>query len=87
MGSGVTFGGHIEVRGEVYLPRKAFERINAQREEAGEALFANPRNAAAGTLRNLDPALVARRGLSALFYQLVGGPKAISRRASRSAST
>jgi DNA ligase (NAD+) len=75
MGSGVIFGGHIEVRGEVFLPRKAFERINAQREDAGEALFANPRNAAAGTLRNLDPALVASRGLSALFYQLVGGPE------------
>ena len=73
-GSEVIFGGQIEIRGEVFLPRKAFERINAQREDAGEALFANPRNAAAGTLRNLDPALVASRGLSALFYQLVGTP-------------
>ena len=63
--------GRIEVRGEVYLPRRAFERINAEREHAGETLFANPRNAAAGTLRNLDPALVAKRGLSALTYQLV----------------
>jgi DNA ligase (NAD+) len=61
----------LEVRGEVFLPRRAFERINAQREDAGEALFANPRNAAAGTLRNLDPALVASRGLSAFFYQIV----------------
>ena len=51
--------GAIEVRGEVYLPRAAFERINREREEAGEPLFANPRNAAAGTMRNLDPALVA----------------------------
>ena len=65
--------GRIEVRGEVYLPRKAFERINREREEAGETLFANPRNAAAGTLRNLEPALVAKRGLSAFFYQLAGG--------------
>jgi len=72
MGSEVIFRGHIEVRGEVFLPRKAFERINAQREEAEEPPFANPRNAAAGTLRNLDPALVASRGLSAFFYQLVG---------------
>ena len=64
--------GRIEVRGEVFLPRKAFERINTEREDAGEPLFANPRNAAAGTLRNLDPALVAKRGLSAFFYQLVG---------------
>jgi DNA ligase (NAD+) len=73
MGSGVIYRGHIEVRGEVFLPRKAFERINTQREQDGEPLFANPRNAAAGTLRNLDPALVASRGLSAFFYQLVGG--------------
>ena len=64
--------GRLEIRGEVFFPRKAFERINTQREEAGETLFANPRNTAAGTLRNLDPALVASRGLSALFYQLVG---------------
>jgi DNA ligase (NAD+) len=63
--------GRIEVRGEVYLPRQAFERINKEREAAGEPLFANPRNAAAGTMRNLEPALVARRGLSAFFYQLV----------------
>ena len=67
--------GRIEVRGEVYLPRKVFERINRERAESEEPLFANPRNAAAGTLRNLDPALVASRGLSAFFYQLVGGPE------------
>jgi DNA ligase (NAD+) len=64
--------GRVEIRGEVYLPRKSFERINQEREEAGETLFANPRNAAAGTMRNLDPALVARRGLSAFFYQVIG---------------
>ncbi|MBA3231301.1 MAG: NAD-dependent DNA ligase LigA [Acidobacteria bacterium] len=63
--------GRVEVRGEVYLSRTAFARSNAEREEAGEPLFANPRNAAAGTMRNLDPALVARRGLSAFTYQLV----------------
>jgi DNA ligase (NAD+) len=62
----------IEIRGEVYLPRKVFERINKEKAEAGEPLFANPRNAAAGTMRNLDPALVAKRGLSAWTYQLVG---------------
>ena len=73
MGSGVIFRGQIEVRGEVFLPRKAFERVNTRREMDGEPVFANPRNAAAGTLRNLDPALVARRGLSAFFYQLVAG--------------
>ena len=64
--------GRIEVRGEVYLPKKNFERINKEQEEAGEPLYANPRNTAAGTMRNLDPALVARRGLSAWMYQLVG---------------
>ena len=68
--------GRLDIRGEVFLPRKAFDRINTQRAAAGEALFANPRNAAAGTLRNLDPALVATRGLSAFFYQLVGDPEA-----------
>jgi len=65
--------GRVEVRGEVYLPHRAFERMNHEREEAGEPLFQNPRNAAAGTMRNLDPALVARRGLSAFFYQVVPG--------------
>src|SRR5688572_18045315 len=69
-----AMAGRIEVRGEVFLPKKAFERINAQREQDGEPIFANPRNAAAGTLRNLDPALVASRGLSAFFYQLVDAP-------------
>ena len=63
--------GRIEVRGEVYLPRASFERINREQEEAGEPLFQNPRNTAAGTMRNLDPALVAKRGLSAFIYQLV----------------
>jgi DNA ligase (NAD+) len=63
--------GVIEVRGEVYLPRRAFDRVNREREESGEPLFANPRNAAAGALRNLDPALVARRGLRAFMYQVV----------------
>ena len=52
-----------------------FERINKEKADAGEPLFANPRNAAAGTMRNLDPALVAKRGLSAWMYQLVGGPE------------
>ncbi len=70
-----SHAGSIEIRGEVYLPRKVFERINNEKADAGEPLFANPRNAAAGTMRNLDPALVAKRGLSAWMYQLVGGPK------------
>jgi DNA ligase (NAD+) len=65
--------GRFEIRGEVYLPRKAFERINKEREENEEPLFANPRNAAAGAMRNLDPQLVARRGLSAFVYEFVPG--------------
>jgi DNA ligase (NAD+) len=63
--------GRVEVRGEVYLPRPSFERMNRECEAAGEPGFANPRNAAAGTMRNLDPALVARRGLGAFMYHLV----------------
>jgi DNA ligase (NAD+) len=59
------------VRGEVFLPRASFARINREREEAGEPLFANARNAAAGTMRTLDPKLVAARGLGAFVYQLV----------------
>jgi len=61
----------LEVRGEVYLPRTSFERMNREREDAGEPLFANPRNAAAGTMRNLDPALVSKRNLAAFTYQVV----------------
>ncbi len=61
----------LEVRGEVYLPKSAFEKANAEREAEGEPLFANPRNTAAGMLRNLDPELVAKRGLRAFTYQLV----------------
>jgi DNA ligase (NAD+) len=67
-------GGRIEVRGEVYFPRAAFEKVNKDREEADEPLFANPRNAAAGTMRNLEPSLVARRGLGAYTYQVVADP-------------
>ncbi len=63
--------GPIEVRGEVYLSRRMFERINREREDEGQPVFANPRNAAAGTMRNLDPGQVARRRLGAFCYQLV----------------
>jgi DNA ligase (NAD+) len=58
----------IELRGEIYVPFAEFERVNAEREAAGEALFANPRNLAAGTIRQTDPAEVARRGLEVVFY-------------------
>ncbi len=63
--------GRVEVRGEIYLPRRSFERVNREREENDEPPFANPRNSAAGTMRSLDPAVVKRRGLSAFVYQLV----------------
>ncbi|MBQ9163018.1 MAG: NAD-dependent DNA ligase LigA [Clostridia bacterium] len=58
----------ITVRGEVYMPRAVFERINAKREAAGENLLANPRNAAAGSLRQLDPQVTASRGLSIFIF-------------------
>jgi DNA ligase (NAD+) len=58
----------LEVRGEVYLPKETFARINAERDEQGLPVFANPRNAAAGTLKQLDPNIVAERKLSAVFY-------------------
>jgi DNA ligase (NAD+) len=62
----------LEVRGEVYLPRASFERMNRERVDAGEPPFANPRNAAAGTMRNVDPRQVARRALRAWTYQVLG---------------
>jgi DNA ligase (NAD+) len=61
----------VEIRGEVFLPRAAFERYNAEREAAGEPPFANPRNSAAGAIRTLDNTAVARRGLRAFTYQIV----------------
>ncbi len=58
------------VRGEVYMPKKSFERLNAQQEEEGKPLFANPRNAAAGSLRQLDPKISAKRGLDILVFNV-----------------
>ena len=59
----------ITVRGECYMPRASFDRVNQARQENGEAEFANPRNAAAGTLRQLDTAVVAQRNLATFLYQ------------------
>lgn len=58
----------IELRGEVYMPKASFEKLNAQAEENGKAAFANPRNAAAGSLRQKDAGVTARRGLSSFIY-------------------
>ncbi len=62
--------GHLEVRGEVYLPRANFEALNQKREEAGQALFANPRNAAAGSLRQLDSRITKERGLDIFVFNI-----------------
>jgi DNA ligase (NAD+) len=62
--------GEVEVRGEIYLPFASFREINREREEAGEPLFANPRNAAAGSIRLLDPRIVASRNLGIFLYYL-----------------
>ncbi len=71
----------LEVRGEVYLSKTGFEKLNAERKAAGEEPFANPRNAAAGSLKQLDPRMVARRPLNVILYGLgqVQGPLARAR--------
>jgi DNA ligase (NAD+) len=65
----------IEVRGEAYLSRQVFEKINAELEDAGEARLANPRNAAAGAIRQLDPKLVAKRRLDLFPYDVISGER------------
>ncbi|MEL5989284.1 NAD-dependent DNA ligase LigA [Kurthia gibsonii] len=62
----------IEVRGECYMPKKSFTNLNKVRAEQGEELFANPRNAAAGSLRQLDPKIAAKRNLSTFIYAIGG---------------
>lgn len=63
---------YFEIRGEILMPYASFDKINAEREAAGETLFANPRNAAAGTLKQQASAVVARRGLDCTLYQVAG---------------
>lgn len=70
-----SIGPELEVRGEVFIPRKVFERINAEREEQDEPRFANPRNAAAGTIRQLDSKIVATRRLEMFAYDLLAGER------------
>ncbi|MES9856629.1 MAG: NAD-dependent DNA ligase LigA [Sedimenticola sp.] len=69
----------LEVRGEIYMPRAGFERLNLQARDCGEKGFANPRNAAAGSLRQLDPKITAKRPLAMFCYgfgEIAGGPLA-----------
>lgn len=65
-------GKTIEIRGEVYMPTSSFEALNKERAEKGEPLFANPRNAAAGSIRQLDPKISASRNLNFMGYALIG---------------
>jgi DNA ligase (NAD+) len=68
---GINYKKPIEVRGEIYLPVKEFERINEEREQLGEKLFANPRNAAAGTIKQKDSSIVASRKLGSIMYSAI----------------
>ena len=69
---GTGYPDEFEIRGEILMPWKVFEQLNAEREKAEEPLLANPRNAASGTLKSLDPKLVAKRKLDAYLYYLLG---------------
>ena len=66
----VDFTGELDIRGEVYMPRESFRRLNRQRAKEGQDSFANPRNAAAGSIRQLDSSVAASRGLDAYWYHL-----------------
>ncbi len=72
----LTEAATLDARGEVYMPKAEFARINAEREEAGQPLYANPRNSGAGSLRQKDPEVTARRQLSTWSYQLIEGDDA-----------
>lgn len=67
-----NFTADFEIRGEIFFPRKNFEALNAQREELGEPMFANPRNTASGTLKSQDSKVVAERGLDCYLYGVYG---------------
>lgn len=70
--SGSGYPDLFEIRGEIFMPYASFDRLNAEREANGEQLFANPRNAAAGTLKQQQSAVVAKRGLDCILYQMAG---------------
>ncbi|MBR2326764.1 MAG: NAD-dependent DNA ligase LigA [Alistipes sp.] len=65
-----NYPAEFEIRGEIFMPYASFDRLNAEREERGETLFANPRNAAAGTLKQQQSSVVAKRGLDCTLYQI-----------------
>ncbi|MDR2937223.1 MAG: NAD-dependent DNA ligase LigA [Rikenellaceae bacterium] len=69
---GSGFPASFEIRGEIFMPHSSFNRLNAERDEIGEPPFANPRNAAAGTLKLQNPAIVAQRGLNSFLYDIQG---------------
>lgn len=69
---GLGYPDTFEIRGEILMPWQSFDRLNEEREEIGEQPFANPRNAASGTLKSLDSRIVAERGLDAYLYYLLG---------------
>ena len=69
----IDYDQNLEIRGEIYMPKKSFERVNKEREENGEELFANCRNAAAGSIRQLDSKIAASRGLDGFWYHLPDG--------------
>lgn len=75
----IPYTGKLEVRGEVYMPRSSFEKLNLAREAKGEPLFANPRNAAAGSLRQLDSRIAAERGLDIFVFNLQGSDMTFER--------
>lgn len=66
----IEYKGELDVRGEVYMPRSSFRKLNTIKQENGESVFANPRNAAAGSIRQLDSKIAASRGLQAYWYHL-----------------
>lgn len=69
---GTDWPADFEIRGEIFMPRKVFDQINKEKEEAGEALLANPRNSAAGTLKMQDSSVVAKRRLDCYLYSMYG---------------
>ncbi len=69
---GDDYPDYFEIRGEIFMPYSSFDRLNSEREQQGEQLFANPRNAAAGTLKQQQSQVVAKRGLDCTLYQIAG---------------